>query len=201
MTIADVKALVEGETKISSSIQHLFPPDSLSRPPHERHSLENSKTLQELSLKEGDVLIMIARDPAQNTDRRRQGGQPTTQSGSQAQRRTSRGPDVEQLRLQALGNSAVMATLRQHDPTLAEAVHDRDRFHATMEAYQRRQAEMEAEKEAKLALLNADPMNADAQREIEEMIRKEHVNENIQKALEEHPEGTNMRSSIESLLT
>ncbi|KAL9621177.1 MAG: hypothetical protein Q9160_004309, partial [Pyrenula sp. 1 TL-2023] len=188
MTIADVKALVEGETQISSSIQHLFPPDTLSKPPQERHSLENSKTLQQLSLKEGDVLIMIARDPAQNTDRRRRGGQPVTQSGSQAQQRPNRGPDVEQLRLQALGNPAVMNSLHQHDPNLAEAANDRERFHATMEAFQRRQAEIETEKEAKLALLNADPMNADAQREIAEMIRKEHVNENIQKALEEHPE-------------
>lgn len=188
MTIADLKALIEGETTISSSIQYLFPPDSLSRPPEERHPLENGQTIEQAGLKAEDVVVMVVQDPTQNADPR---GQHSQSSQARNQRQdTRRGPDIEQLRLQALGNSAISERLRQTDPGLADAVHDRQAFHTAMEAFQRRQAQAEAEKQAQLDELNANPFDLAAQKKIEESIRQERVNNNIQKALEEHPEGS-----------
>lgn len=82
----------------------------------------------------------------------------------------------------------MMAEVRRQDPELAEAANNRDRFHTVWNQRQRQIAQAEAEKNAQLALLNADPFNAEAQRKIEEMIQHERIQENIQKALEENPE-------------
>ena len=82
----------------------------------------------------------------------------------------------------------MMAEVRRQDPELADAANSRDRFHAIWNQRQSQAAQAEAEKNAQLALLNADPFNAEAQRKIEEMIQHERIQENIQKALEENPE-------------
>lgn len=82
----------------------------------------------------------------------------------------------------------MLQEVRRQDPELANVANDKDQFHAVWDQKQRNLAQTQAEKEAELALLNADPFNLEAQAKIEEMIRQERVAENVQKALEDNPE-------------
>lgn len=92
------------------------------------------------------------------------------------------------IRLQAMGNPNILATIRASDPELANAVQDPARFQQIFDEKLRKKVEMDAEIQRRNDLLSADPFNIDAQREIEEMIRQEGVIENLQNAMEHNPE-------------
>jgi len=82
----------------------------------------------------------------------------------------------------------MLAEVRRQDPELADAANSRERFHTIWDQRQAQLAQAESEKNAQVAMLNADPFNADAQRRIQEMIQQEQIQANIQKALEDNPE-------------
>lgn len=175
MTFNDIKALVQDEINVAPGAQHFFF--------NQRAIVDTSQTLTQVGIGEGDMLGMAVQDPQQGVRR----GQPSAQQSSMQRQPPSR-PDPERMRLHIVGDPRMMAEVRRQDPELADAANSRDRFHAIWNQRQSQAAQAEAEKNAQLALLNADPFNAEAQRKIEEMIQHERIQENIQKALEENPE-------------
>lgn len=172
MTLDDVKALIEGDTNIPSNAQHFFVNGKILN--------DSKQTLERLEVREGDMLGLAVRDP------QKRGPAPETQSRNTGKAR--RGPDTESLRLQLIGDPRIRAEIRQTAPELADAADNKERFHELFNEHQRKLAQAQAEKEARLAALNADPFNVEAQKEIEEMIRMERVQDNIQEALEHNPE-------------
>ena len=88
-----------------------------------------------------------------------------------------------------MGNPAAMAQVREQRPALAEAINDPDRFKDVWMEMMREDEDRERERLEQMALLNEDPFNVEAQRKIEEMIRQESVQENLQFAYEHNPEG------------
>lgn len=187
MTLADLKAVIQAETNISPPTQHLFHNNDLCK--------DNSKTLGEIGIVEGDMLGMHVRSQDESVRRRARqtaAGRASQPGGeSNAPRRQRRGPDPEMLRLQMLGDSRVRDEVRKQAPELADAADDPERFRNLLMQKQREEEEAEAQKEAEIAMLNADPFNVDAQRKIEEHIRQAAVMENLQNAMEHHPEGEN----------
>jgi DNA damage-inducible protein 1 len=176
MTFNDIKALVQDEINVPPASQHFFF--------NQQSIVDANQTLTQVGIGEGDMLGMAVEDPEEGVRRgQRSAQQSSSQQGSP---RTER-PDPERLRLHIVGDPLMMAESRRRDPELAEAANNRDRFHAIWNQRQRRIAQAEAEKNAQLALVNADPFNADTQRQIEEIIQHERIQENIQKALEETP--------------
>lgn len=171
MTVGDLKAVVAIDTNIAADLQVLFHNgDPLS---------DNSQTLEALRINNGDIIVMQVRrvqPPAAARARPR----------PQAQRVRD---DAEILRLQALGEPRVMEQLRRHNPDLASAVQDPQRFRGIWDEMVRTQQEAEEEKERTIARLNADPFDAEAQKKIEEIIRENAVMQNITETMENTPEG------------
>lgn len=178
MTFNDIKALVEGEINIPPAAQHFF---------YNQQPVTNTaQSLTDVGVGEGDMLGMAVQDPNQFPPSRQGGSrQPPTRQNPQQQ---SIAPDAERMRLHIIGDPRVMAGVRRQDPELADAANDSQRFHTVWDERKKRDVQLESEKNAQIALLNADPFNLEAQRKIEEMIQHENVQANVQKALEENPE-------------
>lgn len=139
--------------------------------------------MEQLQVADGDMLALHIRDMAGNT------GLPAPSPAQQASRQAPGQPDTETIRLQVLGNPGTRAGLERQNPELAATLEDPARFRevylrmADMEANERRRRRQE------IANLNNDPFDVEAQARIEEMIREERVQENLQNAIEHNPEG------------
>lgn len=188
MTTADLKAVIQSDTNLPPASQHLYHNGQLL--------MDDTKTLEQLRITEGDMLAMHVRSAAPSATRggagSSQGGGPIQQGQQQvggAPGRRRRGPDPEMMRLRMLGDPRMLAEIRNSNPELASVVQDSQRFGQVWDEVQRRQEETEFQKQQEIAALNEDPFNRDAQAKIEEIIRQEAVMENLQNALEHNPEG------------
>ncbi|KIX02227.1 uncharacterized protein Z518_08166 [Rhinocladiella mackenziei CBS 650.93] len=174
MTLNDIKGFVEAEINIPPASQYFFQDG--------QPVTDTSISLSQMNIHEGDVVAMGIQ--ASRPRSRPAQDDPTPRPAQ----RTRSGNDPEQLRLRILGDPVVMAECRRQDPELAAASADRQQFHQLWNRRQREIEQAQREKEEQIALLEADSFNVEAQRKIEEFIRQERVNENIQKAMEENPE-------------
>ncbi|EEH18173.1 hypothetical protein PABG_00736 [Paracoccidioides brasiliensis Pb03] len=187
MTVADLKAVIQSDINVTPSALRLFF--------NNRLLASDSQTLAQAKITEGDMLAMqiLTQPPRpqqqqQHNSIRRLAGGNTSSDNEQATTRQGSMPDPETLRLHMLGDPRVLEGVRRQNPALAEAAGNAQQFREVLLAQQRQEAEAIAAKEAKIAILNADPFNVDAQREIEEIIRQNAVLENLQAAMEHTPE-------------
>ncbi|KAI1133762.1 hypothetical protein F5Y10DRAFT_4768 [Nemania abortiva] len=179
MTIEALRSSIEAEG-IPAPAQHLYHNGQLIT--------DNTKTLQELQITDGDMLALHVRDMRGSVD--------PTHRDQAPRRRPAAGPggggplaqDPELIRLQVLGDPALRTQLQRLNPALAAVIEDPQRFaqifqNSALEQEQARRARMR-----EIEALNADEFNPDAQARIEEIIRQESVVENLQNAMEHNPE-------------
>lgn len=100
--------------------------------------------------------------------------------------------EIEMTRISILSNPGAMTQVREQRPALAEAINDSARFRQVWLDMIQEDEEREHERQEQMRLLNEDPFNIDAQRKIEEMIRQQSVQENLQHAYEHNPEGESL---------
>ena len=177
LSISDLKDFINAESNIPQASQLLF----LNGTPVQG----DDKTLEKAGIKDGDMLAMSMRQPEQENNmgsRRRQQNAQRPPPGDKAQ-------EIEQLRSSILANPSAMAQMRDRRPDLAEAINDPNRFREVFLQMEREKENLENEKLEQMQLLNDDPFNVEAQKKIEEIIRQERVQENLQQAYEYTPEG------------
>ena len=174
--MADLKALIEGDTNVPPQTQML----SLNGVLLDNQNAYN-QTLAGLGIADGDMLSMTSwtsREPSRVPSNR-------TYANRSAD-------SAEALRSQALRSSHILDQIRQARPQLADAVQDPRRFREEYSSMIRDEERREQEKRAAFARLERDPFSEEgmaAQREMEEAIQRENIELNITHALENNPEG------------
>ncbi|KXT13802.1 hypothetical protein AC579_2338 [Pseudocercospora musae] len=177
LSLADLKGFVTAETHIPSTSQQFY---------LNNQTLQgDEKSLEEAGVRDGDLIAMLMSQPPQQNN---MGGQRRGQQSQQRRGAPNSPEEIETTRLSILGNPAAMNQIREQRPALAAAMNDSNRFREVWQEMRREDDDRERERMEQIRLLNEDPFNIDAQRKIEEMIRQESVQENLQFAYEHSPE-------------
>ncbi|KAF2164317.1 hypothetical protein M409DRAFT_67861 [Zasmidium cellare ATCC 36951] len=182
LSIADLKAFVTAETNFPQATQQFYLNNQVIS--------GDNKTLEEAGIKDGDMLAMLMRQPQQQQNNMGSQRRQPQQQQQQQQRGPTSPQEIETTRLSILGNPGAMAQVRSNKPALAEAINDSERFREVWLEMLREDADRENERMEQMRLLNEDPFNIEAQAKIEEMIRQQSVQENLQFAYEHSPEAT-----------
>ncbi|AEO55410.1 hypothetical protein MYCTH_89563 [Thermothelomyces thermophilus ATCC 42464] len=176
MTIETLRSSIQAETTHHPSAQHLYHNGQLVS--------DNSKTLAELGVTDGDMLALHVRDMRGSTTVPAGGGR----SGRPAARQHQPVQDPEVIRLQILGDPNLRGELARSRPDLVAALEDPQRFARLFADSLDRERREREERQRQIQLLNSDPFDVEAQAKIEEIIRQERVMENLQNAMEHNPE-------------
>ncbi|POR34613.1 DNA damage-inducible protein 1 [Tolypocladium paradoxum] len=182
MTISILRESVHAETNIPPTSQHIYHNGRLIS--------DDTKTMEQLQIADGDMLAVHVRETRGSTAAPAQAPRPRAQAPPPAQPRRRQGGDndPELVRLQVLGDPALRQQLQRQHPELAAAVEDPARFAGILHDAQDQERRERLERQREIERLNDDPFNIDNQRKIEDMIRQERVMENLQNAMEHNPE-------------
>jgi DNA damage-inducible protein 1 len=178
LTVADLKGMVEADTSLPAQKQNFYLNGQALR--------DDKQTLEQAGVKDGEMLAMMVsrrNGPAQ--------GQQTVQAGSrQANRPLVDANRIEETRRRLAADPQAISHLIQSQPEFAQVVNDPEKFRQLWEEKARQQEQLQRDRETEMAALNDDPYNAEAQKRIEEIIRRENIESNLQYAYENNPEGT-----------
>lgn len=175
MELENLCALLEADCQIPVPEQTIF---------HNGKPLSDlKKTLAQCGIANDDIILL-----------QRKASPPAvaTSSNNRTQSLPAQDPFIayaERIRQQIVSDPVALSQISQNNPELAEAaISDPTRFASVLRERERLHKEAENRKFQEINALNADPFDPDAQKKIEEAIRLERVMENMEAAMEHHPE-------------
>jgi DNA damage-inducible protein 1 len=176
--------MVEAEAKFPANTQSFFFNGQALR--------SDTQTLEQAGIKDGEMLAMMVnrRSGQQQIQQRR------TRNGVSSDPENLTPQRIEQIRNQILNDPQQMSMFIQRQPDLAAAINDPMRFRELWTTMLDQRDREQRERESQMAMLNEDPFNPEAQRKIEEMIRREKIEANLQYAYENNPEGMSSLSML-----
>jgi DNA damage-inducible protein 1 len=184
-TIADLKSFVEVETQFPAQSQHFYLNGQALR--------SDTQTLEQAGVKDGEMMaLLVNRRSAQDQGQLRQ-----LRPQQEVDRPEPDAARIEATRQRLLNDPASMTQLIQQQPLLAQAIDNPARFRQTWMGLRDAQEREQRERENQHRLLNDDPFNPDAQKRIEEMIRRERIEANRQYAYENNPAGESVRNLVD----
>lgn len=169
--------MVEAEAKFPASTQSYF---------FNGQALRNdTQTLEDAGIKDGEMLAMMVN---------RRNSPPVPQSTNPTSRTSA--PDeptspeaIERIRNEIVSNPQTLSRLIQQQPNLAAVINEPVQFRNLWLQMLSERDRMQRDRQNHLAMLNEDPFNPEAQKKIEDMIRREKIEANLQYAYENNPEG------------
>lgn len=178
LSVGDLKGFVTAETQIPPTAQQFYLNNQVLQ--------DDTKSLADAGVRDGDLIAVLMSRPQQNNMGAQRRG---PQQGTARRGPANNTEEIESTRLSILGNPGAMNQIREQRPALAASVNDPNRFREVWLEMVREDSERDRERHEQMRLLNEDPFNVEAQEKIEEIIRQEKVQENLQFAYEHNPEG------------
>ena len=179
MTLSTLRDSIQAEAQIPPASQHIYHNGGLIN--------DDAKTMEQLNIRDGDMLAMNVRNvrPASTP----QGNTARSQPTQPQQPRQGQAPDPEFARLAILENPTLRQRLQEGNAQLAAALNDPARFAQIFREGASAEQRQREDRQREIQRLNDDQFDPQAQAKIEEMIRQENVMQNLQNAMEHHPEG------------
>ena len=169
--MGDLKGMVEAEAKFPANTQSFF---------FNGQALRNdTQTLEDAGIKDGEMLAMMV-----NRERPTRPPRPVAQSEE-----ATTPAAIERIRNEIASSPQNLSRLIQQQPDLAAVINNPVQFRNLWQQLLNDRDRLQQERQNQLAMLNEDPFNPEAQKKIEDMIRREKIEANLQYAYENNPEG------------
>jgi DNA damage-inducible protein 1 len=132
---------------------------------------DDTKTIKDFSISDDDIVQLIRRPKVQ-----------------QAQSIPQQQNPYENLRLQLKADKYQFALMKRRFPTLESVIDNPKAFEEEFKKIEQEMQERKRKELEELQYINDNPFDIEAQRKIENAIKKENVNKNYEYAMEHHPE-------------
>ncbi|EGF77177.1 hypothetical protein BATDEDRAFT_27827 [Batrachochytrium dendrobatidis JAM81] len=171
LEIENLAPLIELELQIPASRQLLYSNGT--------QLIDTKRTLASYKINQDDIILVRNHGPA-----------PSTASMSKA----------EMTRQQILADPDLQRRLIMQNPAIAGALTSPDQFERVFNEMSRQRAAYEQQSQQEMRnLQNADSMDVEAQKRIAEEIRKANVAQNMERAIEYHPESFGRGKGVDLL--
>ena len=186
ITVGSLKAIIQSDTNVVPAIQILY---------FNGLRLSNDDaTLEAIGAHDGDMISMTVHITQASPSSRRHGpaqgtNRPNTERPAFARGTREDTNAAEMLRLRLIEDAGLRASASRERPSLLDALNDQGAFREQYRLMLEERGAAARQHDEAARRLNADPMDVEAQKEIEESIRLQNVMENLQFALDHAPEG------------